>query len=245
MSATFNEAAAPLPYNILFVDTETTGLPLRSKPVSAPGQPHITELGFILDIQGREAMVVDTLIYPDKWMQKRDSDGNLTGRLIDPIASEITGITEDMCFEKGIPIADAIDAYMIAAGLADFIVAHNTAFDGPQMEMELVRLNPSVSPSSVHAGKPLFCTMKKLTPICQIPKRDTRSGTRRAANDSNNWKWPKLEEAYFYFFKEKMEKAHSAIHDIRNTRKVFYEAFKLGLFDRELEQIDKQIGRGA
>lgn len=222
---------APLPYNILFVDTETTGLPLRGKKIDHPDQPHITELGMILDVQGREAMVVDSLIYPEDWPFRKDKHGKVTDRMIDPIASDITGIVEADCYQYGIPIADAIESYMIAASNADFIVAHNTAFDGPQMEMEYHRLSPNQPSISVHAGKPLFCTMKALTPICKIPKKDGRAG----------YKWPKLEEAYLYFFGEPMEKAHSAIHDIRNTRKVFYECIRLGLFKEELAKIDEML----
>ena len=224
-----------LPYNILFVDTETTGLPLRGKPISNPDQPHITELGAILDVQGREALVINSLILPEQWPFRKDKFGQPTDRLIDPIASEITGITEDMCYQKGLPIADAIEAYMIAAANADFIVAHNTAFDGPQMEMEYHRLQPNQPSISVHCGKPLFCTMKALTPVCRIPKKDQRNPS------GNNWKWPKLEEAWFYFFKTPMEKAHSAIHDIRNTRTIFYECLRLGLFKNELAKIDEML----
>lgn len=220
-----------LPYRILFVDTETTGLPLRGKPISHPDQPHITELGAILDVQGREAFVIDTLILPENWPFQKDKFGKPTDRLINPVASDITGITEAHCFEHGLPIADAIEAYMIAVSNADFIVAHNTAFDGPQMEMEYHRLQPTQPSISVHCGKPLFCTMKALTPVCKIPKKDGRAGN----------KWPKLEEAWFYFFKTQMVKAHSAINDIRNTRTIFYECLRLGLFKAELAQIDEML----
>lgn len=224
-----------LPYRILFVDTETTGLPLRGKPNTHPDQPHITELGAILDVQGREALVIDTLILPENWPFRKDKFGQPTDRLIDPKASEITGITEEKCFEYGLPIADAVETYMIAAANADFIVAHNVAFDGPQMEMEYARLQPHHPSISVHCGKPLFCTMKALTPVCKIPKKDQRNPS------GNNWKWPKLEEAWFYFFGTPMEKAHSAIHDIRNTRTIFYECLRLGLFKAELAKIDEML----
>ncbi len=224
-----------LPYNILFVDTETTGLPLRGKPHDNPEQPYITELGAILDVQGREALVIDTLVLPEAWPFRKDKFGQITDRLIDPIASELTGITEDMCYQRGIPIADAIEAYMIAAANADFIVAHNTAFDGPQMEMEFARLQPNQPYANVHCGKPLFCTMKALTPVLKLPKKDGRAGN----------KWPKLEEAWFYFFQTPMEKAHSAIHDIRNTRTIFYESVKLGLFDKQLAEIDAMLAKKA
>jgi hypothetical protein len=38
--------------NILYFDTETTGLPRPSQPLNHPSQPHITQLGFILEVNG-------------------------------------------------------------------------------------------------------------------------------------------------------------------------------------------------
>ncbi len=206
---------------ILFFDVETTGLPKASLPLNDPHQPHITQLGFILDINNIEAVAVDTFIKPNNWPIQADS-----GTGIGKIASELTGITQDMCEDHGIPIADAVEMFIIAAENADMLVCHNTAFDSKLLAMEYSRLVADVPPRIVLCGKPLLCTMKTATPICQIKKKDGKAG----------FKWPKLSEAMMFFFEEELEGAHSAIVDIRATRRVFYKLVELGAFDEQFKE---------
>lgn len=208
--------------NILFYDTETTGLPKASVPFDSPEQPHITQLGFILDVNGHDAIVVDSLILPDNWPIQKDS-----GTGIGKIASDITGITEEMCYADGIPIADAVEMFILAAENADLIVCHNTSFDVKLMSMEYARLRPDVPPKTVLCGRPTLCTMKISTDVCRIGKKDGRVG----------YKWPKLIEAMKFFFDEELENAHSAIVDIKATRRVFYKLLELGYLDDELAKL--------
>jgi DNA polymerase-3 subunit epsilon len=214
---TSSRVSGAIEVKFLFFDTETTGLPLRSELLQHPGQPHITQLGFILEINRTDAMIVDTLIKPTGWK-------------IGDRAKELTGITEDMCYESGIPIADAVDLFMIAAENADFIVCHNVAFDEKLMAIEFARLDQKGRhPSTVMCGRPTLCTMQKTTPILQLPKKDGRVGN----------KWPKLSECYQHFFKEELENAHSAIVDIQATRRVFNLLVDEGYFDEEFEAYEK------
>lgn len=205
--------------NFFFYDTETTGLPNRSQnvPMNHPTQPHITQLGGILQIGRHDAMIFDTLIKPKDWRTLP------CGGQIGAIAKELTGITEEMCEERGIPIGDAINLFMTAAANADFLVCHNKSFDQQLVMFEYARLEPEARPSTVFEGKPGLCTMLKLTPVCQIPKKDGRVGN----------KWPKLIEAYEYLFGEKFGGAHNALVDIEATRRVFNWCVREGLFDEE------------
>lgn len=205
--------------NFLFFDTETTGLPNRSVPLSHPTQPHITQLGAVLQINGQDAMILDTLIYPDRWPVQ--PCGNIIGQR----AMELTGITPEMCFEAGIPIADAVEMFMIMAANADFIVCHNAAFDTKLMGIEYSRLNPINHHAMVLMGKKALCTMKTSTPICKIPKKDGRTGN----------KWPKLEEAMMFFFGEKLDGAHNALVDIQATQRLFNLLASEGHYDDEFE----------
>lgn len=199
--------------NILFFDTETTGLPRQSEPLTHPSQPHMTQLGLILEVNGHDALVIDTLIKPNGWE-------------ISPKASELTGITLDMCEADGIPVADAMEMFVIAAENADLIVCHNTAFDTKLLAMEYLRLQPERKPYEYLSGRPSLCTMKTSTPVCRIPKKDGRTG----------YKWPKLEEAIKFFFDEELENAHSAIVDIKATRRLFNKLKELGYLDEQLAE---------
>lgn len=208
--------------NFFFFDTETTGLPNRSQnvPKNDPSQPHITQLGGILQVGNHDAMIIDTLIKPENWRTLR------CGSIIGQIAQELTGITPELCEASGIPIRDALNLFVCAADNADFLVCHNKAFDQDLLMFEYARLCPEERPSNVFMGKPALCTMLKLTPICQLRKKDGRAGN----------KWPKLEEAYFYLFNEKFPNAHNAMVDIEATRRVFNWCVREGLFDEDFEK---------
>lgn len=199
---------------ILYFDTETTGLPNSREVLNHHSQPHITQLGLMLEVDGHDALTIDALVKPNGWE-------------ISPKASELTGITLDMCEKDGIPIADAVEMFVIAAENADLIVCHNTSFDQKLMAIEYLRLQPQRKAYDVLCGKPSLCTMKVSTPICRIGKKDGRVG----------YKWPKLEEAIRFFFDEQLENAHSAIVDIIATRRVFYELNALGYLDQPLADL--------
>ena len=202
--------------NFLFFDTETTGLPNRSVPLSDPSQPHITQLGAVLQINGEDKMILDTLIKPDNWPVQ--PCGNIIGKK----AMELTGITPEMCEESGIPIADAVDLFMIMASIADFIVCHNTAFDLKLMQIEFARLNPDAPSKTVLCGRPSLCTMKTSTPILKLPKKA-----------GGGYKWPKLEEAMQFFFGEGLDGAHNALVDIQATQRLFNLLAEEGHYDAD------------
>ena len=211
---------------ILYFDTETTGLPNAKFPLNDPQQPHVTQLGFILEVNGVDAIQVDTFIRPDDTWRIHEDSGTVVGQK----ASELTGITADMLWESGIPIADALEMFIIAAENADLLVCHNNAFDNKLLAIQYARLRPDAQPRDVLCGKPSLCTMKAATPICKIRKKDGKVGH----------KWPKLEEAMEFFYGEKLEGAHSAIVDIKATRRVFHTLVNLGAFDDQIGDMLKE-----
>lgn len=221
--------------NILFFDTETTGLPKKNPATGEVEQPRITQLGFILERGGVDMLTVDALIKPDNWpiYDGFDKEGIAeSGTGISRMSSEITGITQEMCEADGIPIADAVEMFIIAAEHADLIVCHNTAFDIKVIIAEYARLRPDApSHRIVLCRKPYFCTMKTATPICCVPKKDGKTGN----------KWPKLIEAVKFFYNEDLEDAHSAIVDIKATRRVFHTLVGIGAFD---DQFKDSVAQG-
>lgn len=211
--------------NILYFDTETTGLPDAKYPLNDPMQPRMTQLGFILEVNGVDAITVDTMIKPEAdW--RIDPE---TGTVMSKKALELTGITQEMMEKDGIPVADAIEMFIIAAENADALVCHNTAFDNKLVSIQYARLRPEMQPRSVLCGKPSLCTMKAATPICKIRKKDGRTGN----------KWPKLIEAYEFFYGEVLDGAHSAIVDIKATRRVFHTLVNLGAFDEQVRDYQR------
>ena len=211
----------------LYFDVETTGLPSNQYPPNHEQQPHITQLGMILEINGIDVIRLDALIKPDNWRPHRCSGNGISAK-----STEITGITMEMCEESGIPIADAMEMFIIAADNADAIVCHNSAFDTKIMGMEYTRIRPNAPPREVLQNLPVFCTMKTATPVCKLKKKDGKSGTH---------KWPTLAEAMKFFFDEELENAHSAIVDISATRRIYHALIDVGAFD---EQFYEEVKAG-
>jgi DNA polymerase-3 subunit epsilon len=205
--------------NFFFFDTETTGLPNRSQnvPYNDPTQPHITQLGGILQVGNHDAMIFDTLIKPENWRTLP------CGNIIGARATELTGITAEMCEQSGIPIRDAMNLFVCAADNADFLVCHNKSFDQQLVMFEYARICPDDRAVECVHGDACALHDADADSDLQIPKKDGRVGN----------KWPKLEEAYQYIFGEQFPNAHNAMVDIEATRRVFNWCVREGLFDAE------------
>lgn len=199
--------------NILFYDTETTGLPNRNRPFSHPGQPYLTQLGFLFERDGLDVHSCDTLIKPTgpEWQ-------------ISAQAAAITGITREMCEAEGRPIEEVLDEFVDYTAEADLLICHNVSFDSLLMQINAARLVPDMDTKTIFEGTPHVCTMLVSTPICKLPKKDKRVG----------FKWPKLEEAYWFFFNEKLDGAHDAMVDITATQRLFRHLCNLGAMDEPL-----------
>ena len=70
--------------------------------------------------------------------------------------------------------------------------------------------------------KKLDDPMKLATPICKLPKRNTRY---------SGYKLPNVEEAYSYFFPDReYRELHRGLDDARHEAEIVYELYKRGLF---------------
>lgn len=204
--------------NILFYDTETTGLPNRSKGLTDPCQPRVTQLGFLYEEDGKDVFELDTLIKPTgpEWQ-------------ISATAQALTGITREQCEAEGTPLGEVMDIFVDYAASADVLICHNVAFDSLIMQMEAKRLAPDLDDTrAIFEGSPHVCTMLAALPICRIPKKNPRQ---------NGWKWPKLEEAYRYFYNEPLDGAHNAMVDILATRRVFRTLCNQGAMDKPFRDV--------
>jgi hypothetical protein len=90
-----------------------------------------------------------------------------------------------MCEKDGIPIADAVEMFVIAAENADLLVCHNTPFDKKLLASSICGSSRGQAQGRSVRQAIDICTMKVSTPVCRIGKKDGRTG----------YKWPKLSEA--------------------------------------------------
>jgi DNA polymerase III epsilon subunit-like protein len=129
------------------------------------------------------------------------------GYTIPAEVSEIHGITQDLASDYGSPVKLLLHFFSFYADKCDEIIAHNIKFDRLVMSAELAR------DGKVFPVKSQFCTMLASTGICKIKK-------------ANGYKWPKLSEAYQFFFGEELKDAHDALVDVNACKRIYFEGLK-------------------
>jgi DNA polymerase-3 subunit epsilon len=181
---------------LIFFDTETTGLPKNWKaPISMiDNWPRLVQIAWkVYSIDGELFKSKSYIIKPENFV-------------IPTEASNIHGITTVLANNKGEDIKKVLKKFMKHLSQSNTIIAHNLNFDENVIASELYRLN-ILNPFS-HKEK--ICTMEKSTNICKI-------------HGDYGYKWPKLQELYFYLFGKEFEEAHNAEIDINATADCFWE----------------------
>ena len=188
---------------ILFLDTETTGLPSNWK---APYDqcPRIVSLAFSL-VRG------DEILGQNEYIIKPE------GYEIPLEASKIHGITTEEAQAKGNDIQMVLIQLATMVELADLVVFHNSSFDTGIISGEQIRAgwNPE---ELIHNNPKIFCTMKKSTTILKIPSG--RGGA---------WKWPSLAELCKFCGVEN-KGAHNALNDVIATKECYFYLVERGYF---------------
>ena len=201
---------------ILVFDVETTGL-LPKKPrrktddkaceneIPIESYPYIIQLSFVLYdlIESTPVITYDSYIkIPDHVELSQH-------------VSELTGITKEMCNEKGRDISDVLDKFYEAYMLAEVIVAHNIDFDEQMILIELQRNRKEIIEKLPYCftifskiyekmkGVQRYCTMKNGTEICAI-----------VVESKTTKKWPRLVELYKKLFDEVPVGLHNSMVDV-------------------------------
>lgn len=179
----------------LFFDTETTGIPREDFT------PEIVQIAAIVqDTETRRILHELSLIVTP------------TGVIPDEVAN-LHGITTEFAREVGISQADAHGMFVELIERSEMIVAHNITFD-----MEMLEINWHGAWIKA-TEREAFDTMRELTPIMKLPKTGENH-----FHDSQNpeYKAPRLQEAYEYFFGKRFDGAHDAMVDVRACRDVYF-----------------------
>jgi DNA polymerase III epsilon subunit-like protein len=163
-------AAPTRPTLYLVFDVETNGL-LPKGNVPLDQYPHVLQLSFALYNMNLNKVVsqYDSYIKVDSSV------------LISEFISNLTGITHELCQEKGRPMLEALRQFHAAYLLCDVLIAHNLEFDKKMIMVEMERnrgLLTKKAPEcfvlfnamyeSVH-GIDQYCTMQKSIALCNLP----------------------------------------------------------------------------
>lgn len=134
---------------LLFLDTETTGLPKdwKKPPSDFENWPRVVEIGVILnDESGLNPAATDCIIKPDGFEIPED-------------AAKVHGITTERALAEG---KDAPEIFELLYSLmrdADYIVGHNIQFDIKCVSAEFARLGFEL------AEYKMLCTMNRARKI--------------------------------------------------------------------------------
>ena len=187
--------------NILFLDTETVGLP------GDPNQPYTNHHNW------PEMVSI-------AWQVQSESGGFVTAGdyIVAPRpgvengAIEINGITPEMQNNHGTEIYLILEKLLEAYMRSDLVVAHNVAFDQPVIFAELDRLGYAIP------RKEWYCTKAQSTDLCRIPNTSSRY--------PGQYKWPSLDELHQFLFNEPIkgrEQYHGAVVDMWACARCYYE----------------------
>ena len=156
-------------------DVETTGLPknYKTSPTLFKLWPHIVQFSWII-VDKNDVIEKSFIIKPDNYVIPEDS-------------IKIHKITNKNALENGVPLINVLKIFKEDCDKVDTIVAHNASFD---TSVILAACHRSDSNTSFLSTKKIICTMKSTTNLCKLEGK-------------YGYKYPKLEELYYYLFEKK------------------------------------------
>ena len=186
---------------ILFFDTETTGKWNFKAPVEDESQPRLVQLACILQTDDAKTKArLDLIVQPE-------------GTTIPDEASRIHGITTETAHVYGVPLGLAMALFSALLLKTEECVAYNADFD--RKVMQRAGLLSNGDPDIFHPTMKWSDPMKDATDWCKLP------------GPYGN-KWPKLGEAYEFFFGSPLAGAHNALADVSATVKLYWLLKKIG-----------------
>ncbi|HVT88437.1 MAG TPA: 3'-5' exonuclease [Tepidisphaeraceae bacterium] len=130
---------------ILFVDTETTGLP--SQYADIVNQPYLVQVAAVLCDDSRSAIGrLNCLIRPDGWTIPLE-------------ATAIHGFTTEICRRHGVPLSRAMGELISLWETAKRVVSYNVGFDYKILEFSARRVNITLP------DRDLYCAMRQSAKI--------------------------------------------------------------------------------
>ena len=194
----------------LFIDTETTGLPvtknLNLKWGEYPGYKLLNRYDSARIVQ------LSYMITDNSFNEKELHDYIIKKENFDIANSQFHGITNEISIDKGIDFDKAFDIFYENLKSVTHIVAHNIAFDINVIKSELYRRDKTYIIEEIDKKK-LLCTMKHCKDILKI------------INQYGRHKNPSLKEIYKFAFDKELENAHNSKYDVINMHAVIKKMY--------------------
>ena len=192
---------------ILFLDTETNGLP-KNRYASfkmTEAWPTIVQLAW------QVWEFPDIKIYESSFLLQPTDPWNAE-------SAKIHGITEEVARTHGLPTSSVLRSFASDAAECDIVVAHNLAFDKPVLLAAAHRLGMSTEWWPARE----ICTMQATKDVCKIPSKFPKP--------TDPYKWPQLAEVWATLFPASPLPTglHNAAQDVAVLVTCFQELVRSG-----------------
>jgi DNA polymerase III epsilon subunit-like protein len=182
---------------LLFLDTETTGLPKYYAADPMKKWPRVVQLAWSLyDSDGNRKSRNSFIIYPTDFTIPMDS-------------VKKHGITTERAKLEGTSLHKVLPQFNADLEKATMVIGHNVAFDLPIVTTEFLRCKLDTS----LVEKENFCTMRprEIVSWCKIPKAS-----------GSGYKWPTLTELHLLLFQEEFAGSHDAGADVEACARCYF-----------------------
>lgn len=191
----------------LFIDTETTGLPLNDNLpyTDLRNWPYLVQVALIIEDDNYGILAKRNIILkPD-------------GYTIPESATKIHGISNERAVKNGEDRDKVISFLDLALYKSDIIIGHNVSFDLNVIKSEIIRIKGIENALFEKKKHIVIDTMKMGWNICKIPNLSFH--TRLSLPN----KYPKLDELYYKLFNKHFNNQHDAMADVQAAYDCYYE----------------------
>lgn len=199
--------------DVLFFDTETTGVPDRSAnwETDFADYPHIVQLAWM-----HGCKVENHIIRPEGWDIPQET-------------VDIHGITTEYALEHGEPFAMVIDLFIADCHESGLICAHNIHFDTSIIKANILR----------ELGHEYYVAGGVEDALFKGKRIDTMRPTMKwvdARMSNGRLKLPRLEELYSRCFPGETFPAHDALEDVKAVARCLPVILENGLVELKVKE---------
>lgn len=199
--------------DVLFFDTETTGIPDRSAKwdVDFMQYPHVVQLAWM-----HGCKVETHIIRPDGWEIPQET-------------VDVHGITTEYALEHGEPFASVVDMFIQDCHDAGLICGHNIHFDTSIIKANILR----------ELGREYYDANDVENALYKGKRIDTMRPTMKwvdARMANGRLKFPNLSELYSRCFPGESFPAHDALEDVKAVAKCLPVILELGLVELKVKE---------
>ena len=199
--------------DVLFFDTETTGIPERSWNWDTDFEkyPHVVQLAWL-----HGCKVETHIIRPDGWEIPQET-------------VDVHGITTEYALEHGEPFASVVDMFIQDCHDAGLICGHNIHFDTSIIKANILR----------ELGREYYDANDVENALYKGKRIDTMRPTMKwvdARMANGRLKFPNLSELYSRCFPGESFPAHDALEDVKAVAKCLPVILELGLVELKVKE---------